>query len=338
MLEKDERRFPALHDRLQRQLSRYRTTVRLTPGSEEPDLASATARQAGAAALLLERRLRRIADQTSEEEIHRARIAAKHLRYLLEPFAAVLPAGAAIVERLRSLQDGFGDVHDAQVFLPELDAARQDAERSGRSELLPGLLALAAALRLRGTGAYAAAAREWLPGGPPGFFAEVNAASDALAHFSRRGKEIERKFLLSALPPEAPEHPSVEIEQGYLPGEHLVERLRRIQRDGEVELVRTVKEGSGLVRLEIEEAVTPEVFERLWPLTAGRRLRKRRYRVRDGERTWEIDRFLDRDLVLAEIELASAGEQVVVPDWLRPVIEREVTGEPEYANERLARE
>jgi CYTH domain-containing protein len=100
--------------------------------------------------------------------------------------------------------------------------------------------------------------------------------------------------------------PPVEIEQGYLPGERLVERVRRIASEEGVELARTVKEGSGITRLEVEEPVTPEVFDKLWQLTEGRRLRERRYRVPEGDLTWEIDEFLDRDLVL-EVELSPDG-------------------------------
>jgi adenylate cyclase len=75
----------------------------------------------------------------------------------------------------------------------------------------------------------------------------------------------------------------------------------------------------------------------LWPLTEGRRVRKRRHRVREGERQWEIDEFLDRDLFLAEVELPSTDAPVELPDWLRPHVVREVTTEDEYKNENLAR-
>jgi CHAD domain-containing protein/CYTH domain-containing protein len=337
MLALDERLFPTVHVRLRRQLARYRTTVRLDTDEEQPTLATGAARHAGAAARRLERRLRGIEDESSEAEIHRARIAAKHLRYLLEPFAELLPAGDAIIGRLKSLQDAFGDVHDAHVFLPELAAALHETERDRRPELAPGLRRLADSLRARGSEAFGAAAREWLAPGRRLFFDDVRAARRALARRSRHGREVERKYLLKGLPPAAADHPSVEIEQGYLPGERLVERLRRIRANGRVELVRTVKEGSGLVRLEVEETVTPEVFEALWPLTAGRRLRKRRYRVPDGDLTWEIDRFLDRDLVLAEVELPSATADVSIPEWLRRCMAHEVTGDPAYSNAELAR-
>jgi CYTH domain-containing protein len=100
--------------------------------------------------------------------------------------------------------------------------------------------------------------------------------------------------------------------------------------------VRTVKEGSGLTRLEVEEPVAPDVFDRLWPLTEGRRLRKRRYRIPDGGLTWEIDEFLDRNLVLAEVELNGRPAKVEVPAWLSPHVDREVTEEEAYSNFRLA--
>ena len=148
---------------------------------------------------------------------------------------------------------------------------------------------------------------------------------------------MERKFLLTAVPSLEGATGPVMIEQGYLPGARLIERLRRLRSAEGVELVRTVKEGFGLSRLEIEESVAPDVFDRLWPLTEGRRVHKRRYRIADGDLTWEIDEFLDRDLVLAEVELDDPGRHVERPAWLGPHVSREVTEEEEYGNVRLAR-
>jgi adenylate cyclase len=98
-----------------------------------------------------------------------------------------------------------------------------------------------------------------------------------------------------------------------------------------------VKLGSGLRRSEFEEEITPELFARLWPLTAGCRIRKRRYAVPFGDLLWEIDEFEEPDLVLAEIELPSETAEVTLPDWLSPYVEREVTGDPDYYNRNLAR-
>jgi CYTH domain-containing protein len=75
----------------------------------------------------------------------------------------------------------------------------------------------------------------------------------------------------------------------------------------------------------------------MWPLTRGHRLRKRRFAVDVDGRTWEIDEFRNRDLVLAEIELGSEDEKVVFPPWLAPAVQREVTAEPEFQNINLAR-
>ncbi len=150
------------------------------------------------------------------------------------------------------------------------------------------------------------------------------------------GVEIERKYLLRKLPPEAKHAPFAEISQGYLPGETLVERVRRIKARDVVRYVRTVKSGTGLVRMELEEECTYAVFKALWPLTKGKRVRKRRYQLADAGHVWEIDEFLDRRLVLAEIELASARDEVAVPDWLARCLVREVTGEAEYVNAVLA--
>jgi CYTH domain-containing protein len=205
-------------------------------------------------------------------------------------------------------------------------------------DLGPGLRSLARSLRIRASEAFGNAAREWLePERRASFFDGVSAAGQALVRHAQRGREVERKYLLNGLPPAAAAAPSVEIEQGYLPGERLVERLRRIRAEHGLQLVRTVKEGSGLVRLEVEEAVAPAVFNALWPLTAGRRLRKRRYRVAEDDLTWEIDQFLDRDLVLAEVELPGPEAEVPIPAWLHPWVEREVTQDPAYGNVELSR-
>jgi CYTH domain-containing protein len=59
--------------------------------------------------------------------------------------------------------------------------------------------------------------------------------------------------------------------------------------------------------------------------------------VRDGDRVWEVDRFLGLPVVLAECELPSADAPLSVPPWLAPWIDREVTEEPAYRNYELAR-
>jgi CHAD domain-containing protein/CYTH domain-containing protein len=293
---------------------------------------------------------------TDIEQAHRARMAAKNLRYVAEPLLDLIRDGGAMIATLKALQDSLGDLHDVHILADELVAATENAAGSRARRVSeggltddkdhseddpgPGLLALARLLHERGTTAYAELERDWLNDAGAPFFERVSALAADLARRSSRGDvEIERKFLLKRLPMAAADAPSVEIEQGYLPGEKLVERLRRIRfADGAEKWFRTVKAGNGLERIELEEEADTDLSRAMWQLTQGRRLHKRRYSIRQSDDlVWEIDEFLDRELVLAEIELPTAGAVFELPPWLQDVLDREVTDEPDYSNARLAR-
>ena len=92
----------------------------------------------------------------------------------------------------------------------------------------------------------------------------------------------------------------------------------------------------GRSRVEEELEIGTERFERLWPLTEGRRVAKRRYQVPHDALTVEIDVFEGplQGMVVGEVEFDSeeASEAFDAPDWLGD----EVTGDPRYANESLA--
>ena len=153
------------------------------------------------------------------------------------------------------------------------------------------------------------------------------------------GVEIERSFLLKGLPSIPAEAQTLRLEQGYLPSqaESIEGRLRRTTKpDGTVVLTHTIKKGMGLVRSEQERTLSPEEFERHWPKTAGRRLRKTRHLLWVDGLPWAIDDFDGPDLVLAEVELPAADTPFEIPAWLAPHIERDVTDEPEYRNYALA--
>jgi CYTH domain-containing protein len=151
-------------------------------------------------------------------------------------------------------------------------------------------------------------------------------------------REIERKYLLRALPSRVRDARVLEIDQGYLPGTRINERVRRAREDADVKYYRTIKTGQGIERLEIEEETTEFFFATVWPLTRGARVRKRRYLVPEADVTWEIDEFLDRDgLWLAEVELNQVDQLVDIPPWLRDDMDREVTDDPRYTNHALAR-
>jgi CYTH domain-containing protein len=198
---------------------------------------------------------------------------------------------------------------------------------------------LASRLHERAAHAFTEVRDSWLGARAEVLAAEMMLIAEHLEAIAIRGSdvEIERKYLLTGLPAEVRGADAAEIEQGYLPGERLTERLRHLRENGSERWVRTVKMGSGVVRTEVEEPTTKEIFAAMWPLTEGRRVRKRRYAVVDGPLTWQIDEFLDRNLVLAEVELPSETVTVEPPAWLAPLVVREVTTEPEYTNVNLAR-
>ncbi|HYR08946.1 MAG TPA: CHAD domain-containing protein [Longimicrobium sp.] len=328
--------------RLARRLSTYQAHVRAADPREEPRMGAVAADLVTAHVADLRRRLDASGSIAEQEVLHEARISAKRLRYLLEPFADELPEAAWAVKRLKKMQDTLGQMHDAHVAGRLLNAERAEADALDprpEPDPLPGLHALAALAHREVERLYAEACVSWLAGRAAEFLARV----DAIAEEMRSGgagadQEIERKFLLRRMPPLPEGAVRTEIVQGYLPGEHLQERVRRVRRAGEPpKYYRTVKLGSGISRTEIEEEADQATFRRLWSLTKGRRIRKLRFKVPDGDLTWEIDRFAGRRLVLAEIELPSEDFDVQIPEWLRDHIDRDVTGEDEYVNINLAR-
>jgi adenylate cyclase len=144
--------------------------------------------------------------------------------------------------------------------------------------------------------------------------------------------EVERKFRLQQ-PPDLSSSESDPIEQGYLAvGADGEVRLRR---KGEKTLL-TAKRGAGLSRGEAEVEVSAEQFEALWPLTEGRRLRKRRHVLPHDGLEIEVDVYEGEleGLIVAEIEFDSEEQArgFEPPDWLGD----EVTGDERFLNENLA--
>ena len=171
-------------------------------------------------------------------------------------------------------------------------------------------------------------------------------------------KEIERKFLLTGLPSKL-EHGETyhaqgvpadlardtyyNIEHGWLPGDVIQERLTCNTR-GQGEYWRAIKAGQGVERIEAQERISLEFFNKLWDLTLGKRVAKIRYCVPERDRAgtwngvlWEVDRFLDRNLVMAEVEIPSADFNLQMPLWLASYVVKEVTDDPSYLNVNLAK-
>lgn len=316
--------FPGERRRLRRALREFEARVSADEPPGGVPFRRVLATQLREAVAGVASHLATVLGEEQQREAHDARTAAKRLRYLLEPVRDDLPGARDVLKELKGLQDVLGEMHDADVMLA-LAAAEGEVAAPVRERLEAERSKRFAALRAG-----------WLEGAAEPFTARVLALADTLEG-GGAGVEIERKYLLRRMPRLDPGAEVREIEQGYLPGDRLAERVRRVRTPEGTRWYRTVKLGAGVRRIEVEEATTERIFRVLWTLTRGRRVRKRRYVVPHGDLVWEIDRFRGRRLVLAEVELPAEDTEVEIPEWLRPVLVREVTDDPAYLNLNLAR-
>ncbi len=302
-------------------------------------------------------RLQAARSSDDDERLHAARIAGKRLRYLLEPARAWSGALPGLLVRLKGLQDLLGEIHDAHVLSAQLDKLREEvdcdhrqlleslAEPGDAAELRtrmresprPGLLELSSRNLQRLEGLFARLREEWLGEGLAALRSDVLAFAADFAHAGEPGGVRRRRYLLHSMPELSAGAPPLEIERGWLPGERIREHLsRELGPEGE-RWRRTLELEPGRGPLEVGEDLAPEIARALWPLTEGARLRFLRREVSAGARAWTLDEFLDRDLVLAEVELLHPGERPELPAWLAARLVREVTDEPAFEDLFLAR-
>lgn len=298
----------------------------------------------------------------SQDVLHRVRIRLKRQRAMLSPFADANPDVSAWYALATQGQNLLGAMRDATILsqrarqqkyislaetLDSVALAHYEAFVSTWCRDVPEIMnRMSAAVRaLRSITALEATASQPIasplhqPAKRNGTQPVTDADAVSFNHSIGLPLEIERKFLLHGLPPEAAVAPSIRIEQGWLPGTAIRERLRRTtEPTGEERCTRTIKLGQPGNRIEVEENVDPVLFAQLWPFTAAARIRKRRHMIADGDVTWEIDVFLDRDLVLAEVELRDGNQAVTLPDWLAPFVVREVTHDANYLNSVMAQQ
>jgi CHAD domain-containing protein len=196
-----DRDLPHLEEELRRRLSVYHTEVHLDGAAPQASFAEATAVVLHGQLAELKAHLARIDGAGDDAQAHCARIGAKRLRYLIEPFLEGIRQIAAAVKRFKSLQDLLGELHDAHVLEAELekgvetaaaerarsllaisleeapDESRLRAERRRAREA--GLIALARLNRGRRDRLFAALEAEWLDGKGDDFLAEVEKILDS---------------------------------------------------------------------------------------------------------------------------------------------------------------
>lgn len=149
------------------------------------------------------------------------------------------------------------------------------------------------------------------------------------------GLEIERKFLVKKGDAyKCAAFSSSHIKQGYIPCDNATVRIRI--RDDKAYLTIKGKPFVGLLtRYEFEKEITMDEAENLMRLCSGGVIDKRRYLVKCGDHTFEVDEFYgdNEGLVLAEVELKSEWESYEKPDF----IGIEVTGDHRFYNKQMLR-
>ncbi len=176
-------------------------------------------------------------------------------------------------------------------------------------------------------------------------------------------KEIERKFLirennrdfiavkfydLYSSIEELKEHSFKKgkmVRQGYMPLNQVPRELGSLLKDKidfeplEARLRATdslfyfaLKGKGDIEREEAETFISLNLFNKYWPLTLEKRIKKIRLKKRFSDFIFEFDVYLDRDLIVAEVETDSVEKANLVP-----LIGKDITEDKRYKNKNLAK-
>ncbi|NJL46803.1 MAG: CYTH domain-containing protein [Leptolyngbyaceae cyanobacterium SM2_5_2] len=147
-------------------------------------------------------------------------------------------------------------------------------------------------------------------------------------------QEIERKFLVINEAWRAGATGEL-IRQGYIPTRDA--RTVRVRVMGHQGYITLKGPAVGIIRPEFEYPIPLiDAETMLNTLCEPPLIEKYRYRIPAGEVVWEVDEFFgaNQGLVIAEVELASANQEITLPPW----VGLEVTYDLRYANSNLARQ
>ncbi len=144
-------------------------------------------------------------------------------------------------------------------------------------------------------------------------------------------KEIERKFLVTNDEWRALAQGTL-YRQGYL--NSIKERTVRIRTVGDKAFLTVKGITIGASRVEYEyEIPTADCMAMLDSLAEKPIIEKKRYKIKFGGLTWEVDEFFgeNQGLIVAEVELTSEDQVFEKPSW----IGEEVSSDPRYFNSNL---
>nr|WP_306812746.1 CYTH domain-containing protein [Paenibacillus soyae] len=154
--------------------------------------------------------------------------------------------------------------------------------------------------------------------------------------------EIERKFLLEHYPESLIETGELavkseqRIEQTYLAMDDNEElRIRRIEdlATGDVSYTHTFKRGNGLVREEVEYAISESIYSQVAAAFGFTPLTKNRVTADWYGRTIEIDIYDQVQLTVLEVEFASLEEAnaFAAPSWFG----EDISSQKRYSNKTV---
>lgn len=148
------------------------------------------------------------------------------------------------------------------------------------------------------------------------------------------GQEIERKFLVSSEEWRQSVKSSARLQQGYLSTSAKATVRVRIYDDRDAVLTLKGK-ADGISRAEFEYPIPLEDARQLMDMAKPQIVEKRRFDVPFAGHLWEVDVFEGQHagLILAEVEMQTADEHVVLPTW----VGKEVSTDDRYANASLSR-
>lgn len=157
--------------------------------------------------------------------------------------------------------------------------------------------------------------------------------------------EIERKFLLKALPVRAYDD-KITIDQYYWKNKHNVwERARTYhsEKNGDSYIHTVKKSVSKMSNMEEERELTKDEFDAFKDRCfkepqVSKYINKERYIYKfENGLKWEVDVFDNGyKLIIAEIEIPKKTFKVNIPDYISDVLLLEVTGMRQFSNRALS--
>ena len=137
------RQFGKAAAKFRRRLGTLKVEIEPGPGKRQPTFGQVTAQAIRQHVARLEKDLKQVRSSADIKQAHRARVAIKRLRYLLEPVARRHPRARDLVSRLKETQDQLGELHDLHILSEEIAASRRTvSEGHPDHQSEPGLRSL----------------------------------------------------------------------------------------------------------------------------------------------------------------------------------------------------